>query len=177
MTRYDSETIFILGGARSGKSHLAEQIILQRRKKPVYIATAEIHDEEMRQRVEIHQQRRDDSWQTIEAPIDLVAAIKAAATSQTIILVDCLTLWLSNLMLAGRDIEAATADLCTLVAHAPCDLVLVANEVGSGIVPDNALARQFRDRAGLINQHIAAVTKTVYLVTAGLPLCLKGDKI
>jgi len=169
-----AETIFILGGARSGKSRFAEKIAGESGKNCVYIATAEVRDEEMRQRIALHQNRRDANWQTIEAPLDLIAAIEQAATKDTIILIDCLTLWLSNLMLAGLDIDAVSRALCAVVAHPPCDVALVANEVGLGIVPDNALARQFRDAAGSLNQHIAAVVKTVYLVAAGLPLKLKG---
>jgi len=202
------ETILILGGARSGKSRFAEEIVMSKGKKPIYIATAQAFDEEMRQRINQHQRRRADKWQTIEAPFELVEAIEQVATEKTIILVDCLTLWLSNLMLARAfsekadagslqkksieqtvgafksnnqnenhsksDIETACNALCALVAHPPCEMVLVANEVGLGIVPDNALARQFRDAAGLLNQHIAAVAKTVYFVAAGLPLRLKG---
>jgi len=169
-----NNTTLILGGARSGKSRFAEQLVLQTGKNPIYIATAEIWDEEMRQRINLHRARRAANWQTIEAPLELVTAIGEAASPHNIILVDCLTLWLSNLMLTERDCEAAGAALVQLVAQPPCDMVLVANEVGLGIVPDNALARRFRDAAGLLNQHIAACAKTVYLVTAGLPLLLKG---
>jgi len=127
----------------------------------------------MRQRIQLHQLRRDDRWQTFEAPFELVEVIEQAATKDAIILVDCLTLWLSNLILAERENDAHIKALCALIAHPPCDLVLVSNEVGLGIVPDNALARRFRDKAGLLNQHVATVAKRVYLVTAGLPLCLK----
>jgi len=168
------EATFILGGARSGKSRLAEQIVLQTGKAPLYIATAEIHDEEMRQRVNLHRARRDGQWHTIQAPLELVAAIEQGAQTHKIILVDCLTLWLSNLLLAEHDITAASHNLCALLAQPPCDIVLVANEVGFGIVPDNALARRFRDEAGKLNQHVATQAKTVYLVAAGLPLRLKG---
>jgi len=168
------ETTLIIGGTRSGKSHFAEKIVSESGKKCVYIATAEIRDEEMRQRVALHQSRRDVNWQTLEAPLDLVATLKQTATQNTILLVDCLTLWLSNIMLANQDIDAASRALCTLVADPPCDMVLVTNEVGSGIVPDNALARRFRDVAGLLNQHVAARVNNVYLVVAGLPLRLKG---
>jgi len=168
------EASLILGGARSGKSQFAENFVLQTGKQPIYIATAQIHDEEMRQRITLHQDRRRNTWQTIETPIELVAVINKIANEHKIILVDCLTLWLSNLMLANHNIEEASHALCDLVTAPPCDLVLVANEVGLGIVPDNALARQFRDAAGQLNQYIAARVKNVYFVAAGLPLRLKG---
>jgi len=168
------EVILVLGGARSGKSRFGEQIVLESGKNPVYIATAQADDEEMRQRIRIHQNRREGHWQTIEVPFELRAAIEQVARADKIILVDCLTLWLSNLLLAHRDIEAACDDLCQLLSLSICDIVLVSSEVGLGIVPDNVLARRFRDASGLLNQHIAACAKKVYFVAAGLPLCLKG---
>jgi len=168
-----AQTTLILGGARSGKSQFAEQIVLQSGKNPVYIATAQSFDAEMQQKIERHQTRRGKDWQLIEVPFELVEAIENVGRSDKIILVDCLTLWLSNLILMERDVEEEGRRLCNLVAQPPSDLILVSNEVGLSIVPDNVLARRFRDANGLINQYIAAVAKKVYLVTAGLPLCLK----
>jgi len=176
------KSTLILGGASSGKSRFGEQMVLQSGKNPVYIATAQAHDREMRDKIAAHQNRRASLWQTIEAPFDLISAIKQVAAADKMILVDCLTLWLSNLMAlepfpksaAGeRDMMAASAALGDLVASPPCDLVLVSNEVGQGIVPAHALGRRFRDAAGLLNQHIAAQAKTVYLVVAreGLKCC------
>ena len=138
----------------------------------IYIATGEGRDHEMAVRIAAHRARRSAEWRTIEAPRDLVAAL-AAAPGQAAVLVDCLTLWLTNLMLAGADIEAEAARLeHALGAHAG-PVVLVANEVGLGIVPDNALARRFRDAAGRLNQRLAARADRVVLLVAGLPLTVK----
>lgn len=167
-------SLLVLGGARSGKSRFAEARCMAHPGKLAYIATAQAFDDEMADRIALHQSRRDDRWTSWEAPLDLPAAIGAAAAKADAILVDCLTLWLSNLMLAEADIVAATQALGEAVAQCPVPIALVANEVGLGIVPDNALARRFRDEAGLLNQKMAALCDEVVLVTAGLPLVLKG---
>src|SRR5947199_10730931 len=139
-----SQTMLVLGGARSGKSRYAEQVAMSSRPPWIYLATAEAFDGEMTTRITEHKNRRSHDWQTVDAPLDLAAALAALPRTATV-LVDCLTLWLSNLMLAERDIDAEIERLeAAMLAHA-APLVLVSNEVGFGIVPDNALARRFRD--------------------------------
>jgi adenosylcobinamide kinase / adenosylcobinamide-phosphate guanylyltransferase len=169
-----SHSTLVLGGARSGKSRYAESIVMASPPPWTYVATAESFDDEMATRIADHKSRRGHDWQTIDAPLDLAGALAALPRSATI-LVDCLTLWLSNLMLAGRDIEAEIARLeAAMLAHEAA-LVLVSNEVGSGIVPDNALARRFRDFQGQLNQRVAARADRVVLVVAGLPMIVKGQ--
>ena len=139
----------------------------------LYVATAEARDREMAERVAVHQRRRDPNWTTIETPRDVAGVL--AANVNTPALVDCLTLWLSNVLLAHADVDAEIEHLDDALARAAAPIVLVANEVGSGIVPDNALGRRFRDLQGLLNQRIAARADRVVLVVAGLPLTLKGS--
>lgn len=165
-------TILVLGGARSGKSRHAEALVMGHSPPWLYVATAEPGDAEMRARIAIHRGRRGAGWRTVEAPLALAAAL--TETPEAPALVDCMTLWLSNLMLAGVDHDAAADALEAALRRRAASTVLVANEVGSGIVPDNALARRFRDAAGLLNQRIAALADRVVLVMAGLPLVLKG---
>lgn len=166
-----SPVILVLGGARSGKSRFAESLLADRVGQRIYLATAEAGDEEMRQRIFHHQARRGKGWRIVESPIDIAAAIAGAGDHA--VLVDCLTLWLSNLMAADRDIEDATSGLCRALDQARAPVVLVSNETGLGIVPDNALAREFRDQAGRLNQAIAARADRVIFIAAGLPLTLK----
>jgi adenosylcobinamide kinase/adenosylcobinamide-phosphate guanylyltransferase len=169
-----SHSTLVLGGARSGKSRYAEQITMSSRPPWIYVATAESFDDEMATRIADHKSRRSQDWQTIDAPLDLAGALAALPRSATV-LVDCLTLWLSNLMLAERNIEAEIQRLeAAMLAH-EAPLVLVSNEVGFGIVPDNALARRFRDFQGLLNQRVAARADRVVLVVAGLPMIVKGQ--
>lgn len=163
----------VLGGARSGKSRYAEQAVMASPPPWVYVATAEPFDDEMKARIAGHRGRRGGQWQTDEAPLDLAGAISNAPASATV-LVDCLTLWLSNLMFKGRDIDAETQRLETALAVRKAPSVLVSNEVGSGIVPDNAEARRFRDLQGRLNQRIAARADRVVLLVAGLPMVVKG---
>ncbi|MFN4100142.1 MAG: bifunctional adenosylcobinamide kinase/adenosylcobinamide-phosphate guanylyltransferase [Pararhodobacter sp.] len=166
--------MLVLGGARSGKSALAEQRVLQTGQPPVYIATAQAWDDEMRERIAEHRARRDgQGWETIEAPLDLARALTALPPVRPV-LVDCLTLWLTNHLLAGHDLDAQAAALLDVLQR-PGLTVLVSNEVGLGIVPDNALARRFRDAAGRLNQQVAARAETVVFTAAGLPLLLKGS--
>ena len=139
----------------------------------LYVATAEARDREMAERVAVHQRRRGPNWTTIETPRDVAGVL--AANVNTPALVDCLTLWLSNVLLADADVDAEIEHLDDALARAAAPIVLVANEVGSGIVPDNALGRRFRDLQGLLNQRIAARADRVVLVVAGLPLTLKGS--
>jgi adenosylcobinamide kinase / adenosylcobinamide-phosphate guanylyltransferase len=166
----------VLGGARSGKSRYAEGLIAALpppwRAPWTYVATAEPGDAEMAERIASHRARRGASWRTIEAPRDLAGSLQAAGAAPA--LVDCLTLWLSNLMLAGADIDAETEHLEHALAASVAPVVMVANEVGSGIVPDHPLGRRFRDMQGVLNQRIAARADRVVLVVAGLPLAIKG---
>jgi adenosylcobinamide kinase / adenosylcobinamide-phosphate guanylyltransferase len=164
----------VLGGARSGKSRHAESLIAALPKPWVYIATAEVRDDEMKARIAEHRARRAEGWQTIEAPLMLVEALRGAP-QDTAVLVDCLTLWLSNAMLGAFDLEKAMMHLGEALAARDGATVLVANEVGLGIVPDNALARRFRDAQGVLNQRIAAQANRVVLMVAGLPLTVKGQ--
>jgi adenosylcobinamide kinase / adenosylcobinamide-phosphate guanylyltransferase len=163
----------VLGGARSGKSRYAESLVMALPSPWLYVATAEARDSEMAERVAVHQGRRGPGWTTVETPRDIAGAL--AANANTPALVDCLTLWLSNVLLADADVDAEIEHLDGALARAAAPIVLVANEVGSGIVPDNALARRFRDLQGLLNQRIAARADRVFLVVAGLPLTLKGS--
>jgi adenosylcobinamide kinase/adenosylcobinamide-phosphate guanylyltransferase len=164
----------ILGGARSGKSRHAEALVMAAASGGTYIATAEPGDAEMAARIAEHRSRRGDFWRTVEAPLDLAPAILAAADPARPILVDCLTLWLSNLMLAGRVPEHEAETLCAALRAARGPVVLVANEVGMGLVPETPLGREFRDAAGRLNQQVAALAARVVFVAAGLPLVLKG---
>lgn len=163
----------VLGGARSGKSRYGESLIAREPPPWTYVATAEALDDEMAQRIAEHRARRHGGWQTVEAPRDLPAAL--AALPHGAVLVDCLTLWLSNLLLAGSDIEAEVAQLDEVLARMQGRVVLVVNEVGFGIVPESALGRRFRDLQGTLNQRIAARADQVVLVVAGLPLFVKGQ--
>lgn len=162
----------VLGGARSGKSRFALDRVLASGLKPVYVATAQADDDEMRARIRQHQAERA-GMMTIEAPLELGADLGVAGQPGRILLIDCLTLWLTNVMLAGRDVAAAGDDLVAALDRLACPAVLVSNEVGLGIVPENALARRFRDAQGRLNQQIAAVADEVVFVAAGLPLYLK----
>src|SRR5438552_5252582 len=164
---------FVLGGARSGKSRYAEGLVMDCAPPWIYIATAEVHDGEMSAKIATHRNRRDGRWRTVEAPLDLPGAIAAHGNEEQAVLVDCLTLWLSNVMLAGRDLIAEQQRLITALGDASGPLVVVSNEVGLGIVPDNALAREFRDGQGRVNMQVAAMADRVVLIVAGLPLILK----
>lgn len=163
----------VLGGARSGKSLYAEGLVTAAPRPWVYMATAEGLDGEMTSRIAAHRGRRGVDWQTVDAPLDLAGALRAVPLGQAV-LVDCLTLWLSNVMLSGRNVPAAIDELVDglMAIGGPC--VMVSNEVGLGIVPDNSLARAFRDEAGRLNQRVAASADRVVFVAAGLPMVLKG---
>ncbi|VAV99325.1 Adenosylcobinamide kinase / Adenosylcobinamide-phosphate guanylyltransferase [hydrothermal vent metagenome] len=168
-------TTLLLGGARSGKSRLGEELALESGLDPVYIATAEARDGEMQARIRRHQQQRGEGWQTIEEPLFLTKTIRQEAAPERILLVDCLTLWLSNLIEQDRDVAGAGGELCAALAATRGPVILISNEVGQGIVPANALARHFRDEAGRLNQKIAAAVSDVSLIVAGLSLPLKRD--
>ncbi len=163
----------ILGGARSGKSAHAESLVAGAPGDLVYIATGEAGDAEMAARIERHKARRGARWRTVEEPLDLAGALGREAGAGAVVLIDCLTLWLSNVMAAGRDAQAEESRLVGVLAGVAAPIVVVANEVGLGIVPDNALAREFRDSAGRLNQAVAGVADRVVFVAAGLPLTLK----
>jgi adenosylcobinamide kinase/adenosylcobinamide-phosphate guanylyltransferase len=163
----------VLGGARSGKSRYAESLVDRHPGRRTYLATAEILDAEMAERVKAHRDRRDSDWKTVEEPLDLAQALKVETEQGAAVLVDCLTLWLGNLLGKERDAEAEIAGLIAAVGQFDGPVVLVSNEVGLGIVPDNALARRFRDLAGTLHQRLAEKADRVVFVTAGLPLALK----
>jgi adenosylcobinamide kinase/adenosylcobinamide-phosphate guanylyltransferase len=167
--------VLILGGARSGKTSFAERLAMGAGVSPAYLATAEALDSEMRERVESHRRQREGRFETIEEPLALSAAIESAALRHDAILVDCLTLWITNLLGAGIEVAGAVEQLATTLARIDSSrVILVSNEVGLGIVPDNPLARMFRDLAGSTHQRLAEICDDVYFVAAGLPLTLKG---
>lgn len=166
-----SRITLVLGGARSGKSRFAESLARQHGGPRTYIATAEPFDDEMRQRIARHRdQRAGDGWVTIESTLDPAAILPR----EGLVLLDCVTVWLGNLMHHGRDLKSEVAKLCAALEACPAEVILVSNEVGLSIVPENAMARRFRDEQGLANQALAATADTVYLIAAGLPLKLKG---
>jgi adenosylcobinamide kinase/adenosylcobinamide-phosphate guanylyltransferase len=163
----------VLGGARSGKSRYAEQLLDRHTGGRTYIATAEIRDAEMAERVKLHAERRDPDWRLVEEPLALPQALVSETEKGAAVLVDCLTLWLTNVMLADRDVVAECGLLEEAIGQCGGPIIFVANEVGLGIVPDNKLARDFRDHAGRLNQRLAARADHVLFVAAGLPLILK----
>jgi adenosylcobinamide kinase/adenosylcobinamide-phosphate guanylyltransferase len=162
----------VIGGARSGKSSYAERQARDSGLPVTYIATGEARDEEMAERIAHHRSRRPAGWHSVEEPLALADALAREAAAEKCLLVDCLTLWLSNSMFARREDEIET--LLKVLPSLPGRIILVSNEVGWGIVPENALARRFRDEQGRLNQRIAAIAEQVTLVAAGLPLTLKG---
>jgi adenosylcobinamide kinase / adenosylcobinamide-phosphate guanylyltransferase len=165
----------ILGGTRSGKSAHAERLARETGLALIYVATAQAFDAEMRERITRHQNdRANDGWRTIEEPIKLAEVIASEASSASVLLVDCLTLWLSNIMLGEHDISAMQSALLRALKQAKGPMIMVSNEVGMGIVPDTKLGRQFRDAQGRLNQAIAAAVPHVVFVAAGLPLILKA---
>jgi adenosylcobinamide kinase/adenosylcobinamide-phosphate guanylyltransferase len=171
-TRGPRELTLVLGGARSGKSRHAEAVVTTSPRPWFYIATGEPRDNEMAARIAEHRARRRSEWQTIEAPRDLAAAL-AAIPPGGAVLVDCLTLWLANVMLDGADVNLDISELERTLVQRTGPVVLVANEVGLGIVPENALARRFRDAAGRLNQRLALVADRVVLLVAGIPMKVK----
>lgn len=166
----------VLGGARSGKSRHAEALAETQPGDCIYVATAEARDDEMACRIARHRARRGQRWRTVEEPLALASALRRETAADRVVLVDCLTLWLSNLMAADRDIARAVDDLAAVLNDLVGPVILVANEVGLGIVPENALARAFRDHAGGLNQTVAAVAQQVVFVAAGLPLVMKSPQ-
>ena len=166
----------ILGGARSGKSKLAEQAAEVSGLRKVYIATAQAGDAEMAQRIELHRQRRGTSWQLVEEPVDLAKVLKEAAREDTCILVDCLTLWLSNCLFCGDDEQwpLQRAALLEALPELPGQIIFVSNEISMGVIPMGEVTRQFVDEAGLLHQALAEICDRVTLSVAGLPHVLKS---
>lgn len=164
----------VLGGASSGKSAHAEGIVARTGLPRAYLATAEAWDEEMGDRIRRHREARGPLWRTVEAPLDAAGALHAVPPEEAVLL-DCATLWLSNVMLAGRDVEAEEVRLRAALAARTSPVVVVSNEVGLGVVPDTPLGRRFREAQGRLNQGLAADADLVVLVAAGLPLTLKGS--
>ncbi len=172
-----SDAIFVLGGCRSGKSgHALALANNMPGTRKLFVATCTPHDDEMARRVAKHQAERGDDWETLEVPVAVARTIREQNGSADVILVDCLTLWISNLMTETRDPDVLSrhiADLADAVAEAACPVILVSNEVGAGIVPENRLARAYRDLAGQANQAVAAVCRTVIWTVAGIPVTIK----
>lgn len=169
----DLVTTLVLGGARSGKSAFAEKLIGESTLTKIYIATASAGDDEMKNRIAQHRALRGDGWTTIEEPLALVDTLTREATDNRAVLVDCLTLWLSNLMFAERDPDVEARRLTSFLGVAKHPVVFVSNEVGLGLVPDTPLGRAFRDAQGQLNQMVAAAVPRVVFMAAGLPLWLK----
>lgn len=163
----------VLGGARSGKSRFAESLVLDSGLKPVYMATGRALDEEMSERIAVHQARRSAKWETVEEPLALADALLQCAFEGRAVLVDCLTLWVTNLMMAKADVMTECESVIAALPELKAPVVFVSNEVGLGIVPDNAEARAFRDLAGSVNQRMAIACQQAWFVAAGLPLKLK----
>ncbi|MBL8585079.1 MAG: bifunctional adenosylcobinamide kinase/adenosylcobinamide-phosphate guanylyltransferase [Rhizobiaceae bacterium] len=163
---------FLLGGARSGKSAEAERRITEHRAPWTYIATAQAFDREMEERIALHRSRRGEGWLTLDAPFDLAAVLASVPAGQPV-LVDCLTLWLTNHLLAEHDLADECARLETVMSRPGGPWFVVSNEVGLGIVPDNALSRRFRDEAGRLHQRVARIADEVVMMVAGLPLKVK----
>lgn len=168
------KTALVLGGARSGKSAFSERLAEATGLERHYIATGRAYDDEMRERIARHQDDRGTSWITHEQPVELFHALRAIDMPGRVVLVDCLTLWVTNLMMQGDDIPARSAELTAQLSSFQAKIIFVSNEVGLGIVPENKMAREFRDHAGRLHQQIAAVTDEVFFVAAGLPLRMKG---
>nr|WP_278437179.1 bifunctional adenosylcobinamide kinase/adenosylcobinamide-phosphate guanylyltransferase [Brucella anthropi] len=168
------KSVLVLGGARSGKSSYAEKMVESSGLQPLYLATGRAFDKEVENRIAIHRDRRGSEWQTVEEPLDLIGALTLNAATDRFVLVDCLTLWLTNLMMAERDITTETASLVAMLPNLAGPVVFVSNEVGLGIVPENRMAREFRDHAGFLHQAVAAIADEVYFMAAGLPLRMKG---
>jgi adenosylcobinamide kinase/adenosylcobinamide-phosphate guanylyltransferase len=175
-TRQGSVTL-VLGGARSGKSRYAQQLAEQSR-HVVFVATAKASDEEMRLKIERHRTDRPQEWRTVEEPLDIPRALAENALGSDVIVVDCLTIFAANLLgVEGENneaIEGRVGALCEVLRTAQCNVVLVSNEVGSGVVPEYAVGCRFRDLLGEINQKVARIADDVVLLVAGLPLALKG---
>jgi adenosylcobinamide kinase/adenosylcobinamide-phosphate guanylyltransferase len=168
--------VLVLGGARSGKTAFAERLALHSGGRPAYLVTSAVLDPDMRDRVASHRAEHGARFSTIEEPLDLSSAIIEAGEAHDVIVVDCITLWITNLLVANEDVATAVGELCaTLLEFRAAKVILVTNEVGLGIVPDNAMARTFRDLSGSAHQRLAEVCDDVYFIAAGLSLTMKGE--
>ncbi len=165
--------VLVLGGARSGKSRIAQELAEEASKERVYIATAQALDDEMQERITRHRTERDSLWQTCEAPFELAEVVRVHAGPDRVVLVDCVTLWLSNILLAERNLDQETARLVQAIDDAQGPIILVSNEVGHGIVPATPLGRVFRDEQGRLNQRLATACDAVVFIAAGCPVLLK----
>lgn len=166
--------VFITGGARSGKSRFALNYASKFSGKRAYIATAQALDEEMKERIERHKIERGGEWETIEEPLRISEVIEGIGDGYGVIVLDCLTLWLSNVILSGLDLEKEISSFCHSLSTVRSPLFIVSNEVGMGIVPEKELTRRFRDLSGILNQKVAEIADEVYLVVSGIPLKIKG---
>lgn len=164
----------VLGGASSGKSAFAEGLLTDTGRPRVYVATAQAFDSEMQTKIKIHRAQRGPDWRTVEEPLDMAAAL-AGIDADCVVLIDCATLWLTNHLLAETDLDSAADGFCAALAACPAPVAVVSNEVGQGIVPDNALSRRFRTAQGSLNQRLGAQAGLVVAVMAGLPMVLKGQ--
>jgi adenosylcobinamide kinase / adenosylcobinamide-phosphate guanylyltransferase len=169
-----AKIVLVIGGARSGKSAFAEGLAAKSGLAKVYVATGQAFDREMSDRIDLHKARRGPDWENVEDPFDLAGVLKDAAGEGKAVLVDCLTLWVTNLMLEQKDVHAEADALLELLPSLEGQVIFVSSEVGLGIVPDNYMARAFRDHSGRLHQQIAALSDEVYFVAAGLPLKMKG---
>ncbi len=171
-------TTLIIGGCRSGKSNYALKLAADLRRQPrTFVATCTPQDEEMRQRVQRHQQERGRDWNTLEVPVKLAEALTQQGEKEGLMLVDCLTLWISNMLMEDADdqtVQQRCKAVCNILKAPPCPIILVSNEVGTGIVPENPLARRYRDLAGWTNQQIAAACQSVIWMVAGIPVTIKS---
>jgi adenosylcobinamide kinase / adenosylcobinamide-phosphate guanylyltransferase len=174
MTSTKTGPVLVLGGARSGKSTFAEKLVTTSGLGMHYVATGRAWDGEMQARIDEHRDRRGPDWQTHEEPLEVAACLKAIDAPDRVVLIDCLTLWITNLMMADRDMAAEFQNLAEWLPQARARLVFVSNEVGLGIVPENRMARDFRDHAGRLHQLVAEKSAEVYFIAAGLPLKMKG---
>jgi adenosylcobinamide kinase/adenosylcobinamide-phosphate guanylyltransferase len=174
MSNAPSGAVLVLGGARSGKSAFAERLVVETGLSRHYIATGRAWDAEMEDRIAAHRADRGALWTTHEEPLDLVSRLTVLDSVGNVILVDCLTLWVTNLMMDERDIRVEFAALVDCLGALNAPVVLVSNEVGLGIVPENRMARDFRDHAGRLHQQVASMARDVYFIAAGLPLKMKG---
>lgn len=168
-----AQLTIVTGGAKSGKSRFAETLVLATGRPRTYIATAQAWDDEMHSKIAAHREDRGAGWHTVEAPRDVAAAL-ASVAADGVVLLDCATMWLTNALLAEADLDAESTALLAALATCPAPVVVVTNELGWSIVPDNALARRFRDAQGRLNQRLAAQADLVVAVISGLPLALKG---
>ncbi|MDB5525417.1 MAG: cobP [Rhizobium sp.] len=174
MTTTSPGAVLVLGGARSGKSAFAERVVTESGLARHYIATGRAWDDEMAARIAHHRESRGKGWTTHEVPLDLVGTLRQIDSAENTVLIDCMTLWVTNLMMEERDMAHEFATLGAHIETAVARLILVSNEVGLGIVPENRMARDFRDHAGRLHQLIAAKAGEVYFIAAGLPLKMKG---